>query len=247
MNFYIFTIILVILASSIGILIGGVYEKKGVPQKAIVTFSAPDGSRRQGQLDTTWSWTVLVFGQWALLFRGQFMDFLILWISRWILIGAGAMVIITTQTGIAYETVLATPLEDVFKQMSTLSIIGWVALWGIWLSIRIYFVAFANKRRLITYNARGFDFSQTPNLGALYEYMGIVPRTPQSELKPDQRAGQTHDYVVPEQQVKEEKEDYSTLTINDLKLLLKSEGVAFDSKFSKEELLKLVDKHIVEK
>ncbi len=255
MNYRLFTILIVFAFSLIAILLGGLAEKKGVPSKALVSFSRPDGSRAQGQIDVTWSWTVYVFGSWALVFRGQFMEFLMLFMSKLLLITVGVMTILVTSTGIdptssvaAAQEFAALDVVTVFQSMSIMQVVGWVALYGLFIGIRIYFIAYANKRRILMYHNRGMDLSQTPNLKELYDYAGIIPRKKPEDLAPNQRQGQAHTYVVPEKPIEEEDDnDYSNLTVQDLKLLLKSEGVPFPSSATKAQLLELVDEFIVEK
>ncbi len=235
-----FTFVLVLMASSIGVLISGINEKKGLHPKAVMVFSMPDGSRASRPMDTGWSWTVYLFGAWALAFRGQFLEFMILFLSRVILISAIAF----SLTGLDYDVVgsFETPFVQVFESMSTKDIVLWVIAYALFISIKIYYVAFANRNRLRAYYNRGVDLSQSPNLDKLYEFLGVVPRVKQEDLAPNVKSGQTHDYVVPEPE--EEVDDYSTLTVNDLKLLLKSEGVPFPSTATKSQLLELVEKHI---
>ncbi len=254
-------LIIIFAGATPGIIYTGYLEKKGLPSKAIATFTAPDGTRRQTQMDVSWSWTVFIFRGWALAFRGQFMPFLIMMITGMIVFsGLGIISLITMGLGGTSPTDLDLDIweysyvSDYFTQQE-----GWKIAMdflgvGFYLAVVNYYVAFANRERIKQYVAKGFDFSQSPNLKSLYEYIGYVPRTSPKDLAPNVKSGQAHDYVVPDAEAKKaqetkeaEKEDYSMLTINDLRLLLKSEGIPFTTTQSKEDLLELVDKHIVKK
>lgn len=246
---YIVLLFLIIYIGALpGIIIGGYHEKKGVPNKAIVTFSAPDGTRRQTKIDVTWSWTVYVFRGWSLAMRGQFLDFLIMMLVTLFTIGAGALgvamvALFDPETSSALGTV-----QDVFAGADTWAIVVWVVEMLIYLAAANYYVAYANKRRIAMYMQKGFDFSMTPNMAELYAYVGVTERKKPEELGKEVRQGQTHDYVVPEKEVEEStSDDYSMLTVNDLKLLLKSEGVPFPTSATKEQLLELVDEFVKDK
>ncbi len=229
-----------------GIIYGGYLEKKGLPQKAIASFSGPDGTRRQVQIDVSWSWTVFAFRGWALAFRGQFMPFLIIMISSLIAFsGFGIFGIVALGTSGAGPWV-----GEYFSQTEGWQITVQIIFLLFYLAATNYYVAFANRERIKQYMAKGFDFSSSPKVGALYEYVEYIQRTNPKDLAPNVKPGQTHDYVVPDAEVKkqeEEADDYSMLTLNDLKLLLKSEGVPFSTSDTKDELLKLVDKYITKK
>ncbi len=247
------------LGATPGIIIGYLNDRKGVPQKANVTFSRPDGSRVQAQLDVTWSWTIFVFRGWSLAFRGQFMEWIITFIFAILL---GSIVVLMQDSegnlgsygfgpfnmliyGMGRETF---PISELNWTTDTI-VIFTIAFTGylIWIN---YLVAFANKRRILLHMKKGMDFSTTPEYDKLLAYLGIAKRVPQSEMAPNMRAGKSHDYVVPDSVVEEQKaieDDYSMLTVNDLKLLLKSEGVPYSTYDDKEKLLALVDEHIKEK
>ncbi len=223
-----------------GIIVGYLYDRKGVPQKATAVFSRPDGSRVQAQVDVTWSWTIFVFRGWSLAFRGQFMEWIITFIITLFLGSIGPFNVLMVGISGTSNHLSELNLTTDFIVVYTLAFTGYM----IWIN---YLVIYGNKRRILTQMKRGMDFSTTPDYPKLLEYLGVTQRTPQSDLAPNVKAGQSHDYVVPDAVVKEEKEaqdDYSMLTVNDLKLLLKSEGVPYSTYDDKEALLKLVDEHI---
>lgn len=116
---------------------------------------------------------------------------------------------------------------------------------------RAVFVLFGNKWRLRKlYDKTGtmtFDLPENDNPDDIYDYINVQRRaSSNNDLKPGVVQGQTHQYVVPDKALEEPVEDYdySTLTIQDLKLLLKSEGIPFAADSSKEELLELVEENI---
>lgn len=247
---YIVLLFLILYIGAIpGIIIGGYHEKKGVPNKAIVTFSAPDGTRRQTQIDVTWSWTVFVFRGWSLAMRGQFLDFLIMMLVSLFTIGGGALGIAMIAIFNSAEAVDALgTVTDYFSALDAWSIVMWVAMVSVYLAVTNYYVAYANKRRISMYMQKGFDFSQTPNMAELYSYVGATPRKKPEDLGKNVKQGQTHEYVVPEKEAEEtNSDDYSMLTVNDLKLLLKSEGVPFPTSATKDQLLELVDEFVKDK
>ncbi len=226
-------LILIFILPLPGIIIAGINEKKGAPMKAIIVFTQPSGNKVQTQIDAAnWSWTVYLFRGWALLFRGQFMEFLILFLAGILLETPGLALLLTAATGVGTSVAMELTLGIILICMYS--------------AITSYYVAYANRNRLRMLIARGYNVTLTPNLGELYKFLGIIQPVGQQELKPNQRAGESHTYVVPEKQ-EEEEEDYSTLTVHDLKLLLKSEGVPFNSSATKKQLLELVDEHIKKK
>jgi|GEM_PF-2259066 len=102
---------------------------------------------------------------------------------------------------------------------------------------------------------QGCKFDKNENVEEIYAYIGVNPKTEKAEvLLNNVVQGEKHKYVVPERQVSDKEQeiesefddDYSSLTMQDLKLLLRSENIPFDNTLSKEELLELVDKYIVE-
>lgn len=260
MSYILFLFLILYLGTLPAIGIGYFYEKKkGVPKKAIASFVGPDGQRRQTEVDVTWSWTIFIFGTWSLAFRGQFLDFLIMMITSAITLGAGAFTIAIF--AILYPKESLDQMGSVskyFSEMNTWAIIFWVLSILIYLGVSNYYVAFGNKRRIKQLMNRGFDFSITPKYGELLSYVGIAPRIKKEDLPKNVKAGETHDYVVPDKDKKEnvgkpvdEKEiaraDYARLTMQDLKLLLRSEGIPFPSTTTKEQLLELVEEHIISK
>ncbi len=215
-----------------GIIMAGINERKGAPMKAIIIFTQPSGNKVQTQIDAAnWSWTVYIFKGWALLFRGQFMEFLI-----YLLLGGSLQ--------FAGQWLIAESIVN--GQIQIFNLIFGIIVICLYSAMISYYVAYANRNRLRMLIARGYNVTLTPNLGELYKFLGIIQPVGQQELKPNQRAGESHTYVVPEKQ-EEEEEDYSTLTVHDLKLLLKSEGVPFNSSATKKQLLELVDEHIKKK
>ncbi len=230
---YLLELIVLLLLPLPGVIIAGINEKKGAPMKAIIVFTQPSGNKVQTQIDAAnWSWTVYLFKGWALLFRGQFMEFLIIFLAGIFLKANGLILFLGSQ-------------ELGFSPNTSQMIIGFIIL-CIYSGAISYYVAYANRNRLRMLIARGYNVTLTPDLAKLYKFLGIIQPVGQQELKPNQRAGESHTYVVPEKQ-EEEEEDYSTLTVQDLKLLLKSEGVPFNSSATKKQLLELVDEHIKKK
>jgi hypothetical protein len=92
------------------------------------------------------------------------------------------------------------------------------------------------------------------NVKGIMEYLKKGDKTIDAPLGEDMVKGATHRYVVPPKNsdVKEnitnkyEENDYSNLSMNDIKLLLRTEGINFSSEDSKENLLNLIQKHIEE-
>ncbi len=253
MPYYLLLLIIIYVGAIPGIVIGGLQEKKGVPQKAIATFSAPDGTKRQVQIDVTWSWTIFVFRGWALAFRGQFLPFLFVMLMSAFTFHAGIFKLWFAQ-GLPGDlgATLNASVADHFSNAESGAIFLEYAFITGYLFLVNYYVAFANKDRILQQIQRGFDFSHTPNVAELYKYVGYIPRTAPTPGT-NVQAGKTHDYVVPDAVVENEiakqaenDYDYSNLTVNDLKLLLKSEGVPYTTSNDKDELLELVDKFIVE-
>ncbi len=242
MPYYLLILIIIYVGAIPGIVIGGIQEKKGVPSKAVATFMAPDGTKRQVQFDVTWSWTVYVFRGWALAFRGQFIPFLIIMLTTiFTFSGFGITGLWWAGTG-GIQSTVSEVVGGATSQEITLTLL----FMGGYLFAINYYVAFANKERILAQINRGFDFSQTPELAALYKYVGHVPRT-KPEPNTNIQSGKSHDYVVPDAVVKKEVEDnhdYSMLTVNDLKLLLKSEGIPYTTSDTKEVLLELVEEFI---
>ncbi len=250
MTIYFLIFLIVYIGAIPGIIIGGLQEKKGVPSKAILTFTAPDGTKRQGQVDVTWSWTVFIFRGWALAFRGQFLPFLIVMLLTLFTFGTGIISIILlagAPVGGAGEYAIPS-ISEWFATASTSVIVWKTIMIAGYLVVINYYVAFANKERILQQINRGFDFSSTPGVDELYKYIGHTPRVA-PKAGTSIKAGTSHDYVVPDAVVEQEKEendyDYSNLTVNDLKLLLKSEGIPYTTSDTKESLLDLVDEHIV--
>ncbi len=261
MNIFLLIFLIFYIGAIPGVVIGYLSEKKGVPSKATVVFSRPDGSRVQGQMDVTWSWTILVFRGWALIFRGQFIEWLLVFfIGMFFVIqgayrpdstvfehGYGALGVFNLW-GAAVSNSAYLSVSDYFSNGAnnvTIQIFIFIS-YMVYIN---YLVAYGNKRRILANMRRGMDFTLTPNYGALAEYLGVAPVTPAKDVAPNVRAGQAHNYVVPDAVVQKEVEDendYSMLTVNDLKLLLRTEGISFDATSSKEELLKLVDLHLKE-
>lgn len=207
-----------------------IQEKKNRIRHIIVTFSAPDGSQRAMPVKIGFSWTIFFFKGWALIFRGQFIEFLILLFGGTLLSGFSIASLSLKITWMAWT------LSFVFIILST--------------CLSYYYILFGNKLRLRSLYRRGFSFENPENgdTSDLYDYIGEKPRTVQTGeyVKPGVVQGQTHQYVVPDEGVNEPEEDYdySTLTMQDIKLLLKGEGIPFNSSMNKEELLELVEKHI---
>ncbi len=119
---------------------------------------------------------------------------------------------------------------------------------------RAIFVLFGNKWRLRKmydrYPTMTFDLPENQNPDDIYKYINAQRRGEiNEELRPGVVQGQTHQYVVPDEQIDEPEEDYdySSLTVQDLKLLLKTEGIPFDATSTKEELLELVEENIAKK
>lgn len=197
-----------------------------------LTFTAPDGTMRSMPAKIGFSWSIFFFGYWALIFRRQFMEFFIL-----LFITAP---LITVSQGMA---------KSLFSDTKNVGLwFGFVLTTISWVSIYSYFIVYGNKTRLRKLHNAGFSFDNGLNedVKDIYAYIGVQQRLSPEELKPEERQGKTHTFVVPENQAKREEDpnDWSHLTMQDLKLLLKSEGVVYDGDTTKDELLELCDKHL---
>ncbi len=218
--------------------------KRNRMRHIIVTFSAPDGTKRQMPLKIGFSWTIFFFGGWALLFRGQFWEFLILFFLGWIF---GSLALLSLN---GFETTSVIDVSTLFKNATALGIAGFILFNLINMFLRYYYVLYGNKIRLRNLYHKGFSFDdpRNGNIDDLYEYIGMKKRINVNDLMPNVKRGSTHDYVVPEKnevKINESDFDYSNLTMQDLKLLLKSESIAFNSDETKEDLLELVNEYIV--
>ncbi len=251
-NMFLQYFIITILIAGI-VFLYGLKDKTIRPRPVVVEFSAPDGSRRAAPLEIGYSWTVLVFRGWALLFRGQFIEWLILFFFGSFLSSMAVMALVGfdpsllgTGNGASY---VPHTLSELFASATTLGIVGYFAFALLHIGLISYYVIVANKNRLRAMYNRGFRFDnpRNGNTEEIYQYIGMMKPKPQSELEPNVRQGASHTYVVPEKPVAEEEEDdYSGLAVADLKLLLRSEGIQFDPTASKDELLELVNEHLVE-
>ncbi len=237
-------IILIVLAPAILI-----QERKGNNRMVVVTFSAPDGSQRAAQVKMGFSWTIAIFKGWALLFRGQFIEWMIVFFIGMFLNSMAIMSLFNFNT----EIMEGIETFNVIKQLGEANvwgIVGWTAFTLMHVLLIGYYVIFGNKIRLRNLHRKGYSFNHPQNgdINAIYEYIGEQPRAAQTgqNVKPGVVQGQTHQYVVPDEKVEEPEEtyDYSTLTVQDIKLLLKGEGIPFNSSMTKEELLELVEEHI---
>ncbi len=228
------------------IVVYGIQEKKNRVRHIIVEFSDPSGARRAMPVKIGFSWTIFFFKGWALLFRGQFFEFLILFFVGSMLSSLALGSLIGFDPNAAF--VSGTTIIDLFEQSTTWGIIGYVVFVLLHTALQYYYILFGNKIRLRNMYRRGmkFDNPQNGDINDLYEYIGVIRPKAQSELEPNVRQGASHTYVVPENKVEEDKNDYSSLAVSDLKLLLRSEGIQFDPASNKKELLALVEEHLVE-
>lgn len=224
------------------IIVYGIQEKKGRVRHILVTFSAPDGSTRQLNTKIGFSWTIFLFKGWALLFRGQFLEFLILFFLGFAL----SQMSIYSLSG--FQEIGSTiNFEMLWNNSTTIGKIGFIIFSILEAALSYYYILFGNKIRLRSLYRRGFSFDNglNTNVSDIYDYIKEKPRTKPEDLKPGQKQGATHAYVVPDSDKQEEDEfDYTNLTIQDMKLLLKSEQVPFSSDDTKEELLKMIEEYI---
>lgn len=232
------------------ILIGvGIYQNNRNRMRHIfITFSGPDGTIRKVQMKIGISWTIYFFGQWALLFRGQFIEWIILFFAT-----------LATSTVIAFNFKAGNPSPSPLPEIgSTMKWFNWLLIVAALLFeslLKTYFILIGNRRRLQKMHAQGYSFDNGLNtdVQGIYDYIKKPSSSTASflskdEIKPlgeNEVQGKTHKYVVPEK-TEEDKNDYSNLTLQDLKLLLRSDGIPFDAKSTKEELLELIKENIKE-
>ncbi|BDU67713.1 MAG: hypothetical protein TYPL_3660 [Candidatus Tyloplasma litorale] len=245
MNFFIIFLIELLLLTPL-IVVYAKQEKMGRVRHINVTFSAPDGTKKSMPLKIGFSWTVFFFKGWALLFRGQFIEFLIVFFGTTMLSAFG-LYCLNGFNPIPDDATFSIIVDDA----TVGGWIGFISMLLISTAISYYYILFANKLRLRSYYKRGFSFDdpRNGNIEDLYKYINVQPKTVnEEELAPNVKQGSTHQYVVPEkheQKVEENNHDYSNLTPQDLKLLLKSEGIPYSPESNKNELLELVEEFIV--
>lgn len=238
LNMFLTTAVILIVLSPFII----IQDRKGVNSNIIVTFSAPDGSTRAARVKIGFSWTIAIFKGWALLFRGQFIEWLI------VFFGGGFLTTMATFSLLGFVVPESGSID--FAAITPLEWVGWALFTLADILLIGYYVIVGNKLRLRKLYDRGYSFEHPQNgdTAFIYEYMDRQPRGNQANtpLKPGVVQGQSHQYVVPDSNLEEPEEtyDYSTLTIQDLKLLLKSEGIPFNATLTKEELLELVEENI---
>ena len=227
---------------SLPILIGvGIYQtNRNRTRHITVTFSGPDGTIRRAQIKIGISWTIYFFGGWALLFRNQFKEWIILFFSS-----------IALTVSIRYISNLSN-LENLGK-LARLAISSSLLL--AFTLLKDYYILIGNRLRLQSLNKRGYSFDNGLNedVKGIYEYIKVpqgetaqyMSKDEMKPLKENEVQGERHKYVVPEKkETNEDDNDYSNLTSQDLKLLLRSDGIPFDSTSTKEELLEIVNKNI---
>lgn len=221
------------------IIVYGIQEKKNRIRHIIVTFSSPDGTVKATSLKIGFSWTIFFFNEWALLFRGQFIEFIVMLFMSFILNGLALASLAGFVPG----------AEGSFETATTLGIVGYVIFTLSNTLVNYYYILFGNKLRLKSLYRKGFSFDngQNEDVEDIYKYIGATPRIKPADLKPGERQGSAHKYVVPDEQVNstDDNLDYSNLTLQDIKLLLKSEGIPFTNEDSKEDLLLVIEEEIV--
>lgn len=237
-------------------------EKKEKPRNLIFTFSSPDGSKKQLKVKMGYSWSValtllipgygwlfLMFRGSAFLFRGQFIQWLGASFGIMILlsIALGFIIVDLDSSGALEDDVLN--ISDIPEWWTDISAGSWIGVTTMFLligALNTYFVLFANKSRIKSLHKKGFSFDNALNgdVSDVYEYIGLRKSLNSDDLSPNIKRGASHDYVVPENPVVEEDVSYDGLTTQDLKLLLKSEGVPFHGESDREEILELVEEYI---
>ncbi len=221
-------------------------------QVVYVGVSSPQGQQQLAPLKTgpagaviLWSLLMPMVGQLVLAFRNQFKEWLI-WFLITITIN---MIIYFTNSTIVWDPNISFT-ENVNNLSAKQIILFTVQVLGIIIPM-YWFSLTVNKSRIKKMVVAGYNIRNPYNdVSRIYKYLGLDENgiAKQKELPEGAVRGQTHDYVVPETENNDEDDsiDYSHLTIYDLKLLLKSEGIYFDPSSTKEELLELVNEHLVE-
>lgn len=231
-------VILIFLGLYTPLVLAFIYQEKMNRNRHIfLRFSAPDGSQQTSTAKMGFSWTIFFFAGWALIFRGQFFEWLGFFFLRMILFSSAINVNSSGEV-------------DGFQMFWY----SWVILVCLFLYL-YYLVLMGNKSRIRKYIQRGFSINVPENgdVSEIYKYAKMTSPTEQVILKPgdpepgtpeyDAKKATTSDNSIA-QVVEENPDDYSTLTLGDLKLLLKSEGISFDSAATKEELLKIADENL---
>ena len=224
----------------------GIYQyNRNRLRHIIITFSGPDGTIKKQPLKIGLSWTIYFFGGWALLFRGQFIEWVIYFLSG-----------ILLSTIIAFNIPHNTP-SPLPNELTKMHIYNWVIISVSLVAhslLKDYYILIGNRIRLKKMHLMGYSFDNGLNsdVQGIYDYIKVtsqgVSYTSKDEMNPlgkNEVEGDKFRYVVPENKEVDEN-DYSNLTNQDLKLLLRSEGVPFDPSSDKEELLKLVDEYVKE-
>ncbi len=177
-------------------------------------------------------------GQLSLAFRGQYME----WLSWFIATLIVSIIIGVTPLGIDPNITNA-------NDLTTYNIIGMVLTTLTLVIPMYYFVPFANKSRLKKLVLQGANIRNSYNdVDKIYEYLGMDSSQLNKPVPDGAVRGQTHNYMVPDSKndvaPKDDPNDWSHLTTQDLKLLLKSEGIPYVASSTKEELLQLCDEHL---
>ncbi|NQX83143.1 MAG: hypothetical protein HRS50_00290 [Mycoplasmataceae bacterium] len=228
------------------IVVYGIQEKNNRIKHIIVTFSGPDGLTRQIPVKIGFSWTIFFFQQWALLFRGQFIEFLILFF-----VGSTLLTLsILSLGGFNIDSTTPPPFEELAKNANAWEWMGYITFLLSYTALSYYYILFGNKMRLRSLYKKGYSFDngQNENVEDIYNYIGEKSKMKDSELKPGQKQGKTHTYVVPDFNSLDKDEDmydYSNLTLHDIRLRLKSDGIPFSSEDTREELMELIEKFII--
>lgn len=212
-------------------------KKKGIVRSIYVSIPNPNGPQRVKVDGLGFPWPVFWFNKWGMMFRGQMAEGFF-----WL------MTILLLQ--------ITMPLFGVDKftenTVHTVETINWW-FFGITVAVNAifsyFYVIYADQMKLKMLHMRGFRYDDPENgdVEALYKWIGLpVPRN--IEETPDIKQGTDHNYVVPEQP-KEEASDtfrYEKLTMADLKLLLKSEGIPFTPEDSHDQLVELANQYLKE-
>lgn len=228
------------------IIVWYIQQKKNRIRHINITYSAPNGSVVKSPIKIGFSWTIFFFSSWALLFRAQFLEFLMLLFGKSFLNTFALMSLV----GFSGDVVSSNEeIMNLFSEANAWEIIGYVIFSILSVALGYYFILFGNKLRLRNFYRRGysFDLPENGNIDDLYDYIGEQPKKVNENLAPNVVQGSSHQYVVPENNQSNSKDDndYSSLTVQDMKLLLKTEHIPFDSSMTKEELLELIDTFIV--